>query len=691
MIGQIIGNRYKITRELGSGGMAWVYMAEDIRDAHRLALKVLYPQLAADVTYIQRFIREAKLAMALSDKHIVKVLDYGADRDTHFLAMEYIQGKSLRELLDERGSFPLDEALDIAYQITQALQDAHSHGIVHRDIKPQNLMIMKDGLAKVLDFGVARAQDLPSLTRSGFVGSPYYMAPEQAMGELVDVRSDIYSLGIVTFEMLTGRLPFAAETPWSIVSQHISTPPPPLRQFRPEVPAEMEELINKALAKRSEDRFQNPEEIQAALRKVAEAADIELKVIPPTPTPTPTPPVSAEPPSTPEVEAEPEPVSTEEPAPSGDQASLLSELYDSGEEAMKAEDWQRALNLYSQIVQIDPDYRDASAKLAQAGREVNQMDLYQKALAAIETKQWKEAKSLLDKLLGSAPNYKDAPALLIRVEDELKKKEGEDTQAGGKLKKEEVTTEPKRGWLRWVIIGAALILLLLCAAFFLSGRGSNLVAMLNPIDTSTPTNTATPEPTSTATPSETTSATPEPTETETSSVTFTPSPTASPSRTPSQTNTFTPTSTDTRTATPTDTATSTKVATRVVVTPTETEISEFKYEALQIVGPVDEFASSGPESPPVLEWEPVDDLGEDEYYSVTIFRMWQGQPYYAGGDWTKDTEFTPDAGIVRETSDLGDRYEWWVNVVEYVGDRGDGGREGVPISPDSEHRVFYWH
>lgn len=199
MIGETLGNRYKILSDLGSGGMAWVYLAEDSINSGLVAVKVLYPQFSLDMAYLQRFVREAKVASALTSPHIVKVLDYGATRDVHYLVMEHIIGQDLRELLNLRHRLPWQEALGIARQVALALDHAFQFGIVHRDIKPQNLMVDQEGTVKVLDFGIARALTMPSLTLTGFVGSPYYISPEQAKGEQVDVRSDIYSLGIVLY------------------------------------------------------------------------------------------------------------------------------------------------------------------------------------------------------------------------------------------------------------------------------------------------------------------------------------------------------------------------------------------------------------------------------------------------------------------------------------------------------------
>ena len=278
MIDEIIGNRYRVLRELGNGGMAWVYLAEDLQEGGFVAVKVLYPHFSEDAAYIQRFNREAKLASLLSDPHIVRVLDYGASRDVHYLVMEYIEGRTLKDILQERGPLPYRDALEIAHQVAQALEHANRYGIVHRDIKPQNLMLTAEGMVKVLDFGIARAETLPSLTRSGFVGSPYYISPEQALGEKVDIRSDIYSLGIVLYEMLSGDLPFDAKTPWSIVNKHITAEPPCLHLINSELPSDVEWLVNKALSKRPEERFQTPRGMMQAIEAILAGEEIPEEV-----------------------------------------------------------------------------------------------------------------------------------------------------------------------------------------------------------------------------------------------------------------------------------------------------------------------------------------------------------------------------------------------------------------------------
>ena len=384
MIGELVSNRYRIVREIGSGGMAWVYLTEDIRDGRLVAIKILYPQFSADMSYIQRFTREAKVAISLSDPHVVRVLDYGADKDIHYLVMEYIEGRDLKEEIRERGPLPYRQALEICRQVTLALEHAYRYGIIHRDIKPQNLMITADGTVKVLDFGLARARDLPSLTQSGFVGSPYYISPEQAMGEKADIRSDIYSLGIVLYEMLSGTPPYDAETAWSIISQHIAGELPPLQINRASMPQTVEHLIAKMAARRPDDRFQTP----AALRETIEAILAEREL-----------PMEARP-----LPKEREPV---------------AELYRKALEASQAERWQDAVDLFSQVLSLDPNYEDAPLRLVEAGRQARLAALYQAATMAIQEERWQEAVDELIEIVATDPNYRDAAQLLSQASQTL--------------------------------------------------------------------------------------------------------------------------------------------------------------------------------------------------------------------------------------------------------------------------------
>jgi serine/threonine protein kinase len=396
VIGEILGNRYKLLEEAGSGGMAWVYLGEDLLDSRKVAVKVLYPQYAEDMAYIQRFVREAKLALGLDDLHIVRVLDYGADRDVRYLVMEYIEGKDLKEVLNIRGRLPYKETLSIVSQVAQALRRANERGIVHRDIKPQNLMITTEGILKVLDFGIAQARALPSLTQSGFVGSPYYISPEQAMGENVDIRSDIYSLGVVAYEMLTNSLPFDASSPWSIISQHIANAPPisPLDQAG--TPRAVKQLVLKAMSKGPEDRFQSPDELLEVVESVM--AGEELPTVRP---------------------------------PPSHRASkvhqlLLESLYNRADEAAEVGQWTQAVNLFTQILKYAPDYRDVSTQLAEAGRQKRLQALYGAAKQAIAAKRWQEAIDELSEIIEQRPDYRQAQDLREQVISTLERQQREE-------------------------------------------------------------------------------------------------------------------------------------------------------------------------------------------------------------------------------------------------------------------------
>jgi serine/threonine protein kinase len=378
MIGTILSNRYKIIAQLGSGGMAWVYLAEDLREQTRVAVKVLYPQYSQDLQFLRRFMQEAKLAMSLSQcapqRQIVCVLDYGSDRDTHYLVMEFVQGRDLSQILEEQKTLPWREALAIARQVAEALSSAHHLDIVHRDIKPGNIMILPDGTVRVLDFGIARARTSPELTLSGFVGSPNYAAPEQALGGSVDTRADIYSLGIVLYKMLSGNLPFEGNTPWAIVNQHIASLPPPLEKLCPDLPEPVVHLVHKAIAKRPEDRFQTPDEMVQAIEAILAGHDLPPEV----------------------------PSAGQCPAP-----QELDELYERGQQAVEAEQWQEAVDLFSQILKSDPDYRDVTDQLSATGEQIQLTHLYRSAKRALELGQWDNALAQLDRIAETAPNYRN--------------------------------------------------------------------------------------------------------------------------------------------------------------------------------------------------------------------------------------------------------------------------------------------
>ncbi|HEY7208597.1 MAG TPA: Stk1 family PASTA domain-containing Ser/Thr kinase [Gaiellaceae bacterium] len=269
LIGSLFDGRYKIVRRLGSGGMANVYLAEDQELGRRVAIKILNDRHAHDDQFVERFRREAKNAAGLSHPNVVAIYDRGEAEGTYYIAMEYLEGRSLKELIVSRGPAPIPVAIDYARQILAALRFAHRNGIVHRDIKPHNVLVDGEGRVKVTDFGIARAGAASQMTEAGsIVGTAQYLSPEQAKGTAVDQRSDIYSLGIVLHELLTGGVPFTGETPVEIAMKHISETPEPPSERRSDVPHDLDLVVIRALAKDPADRYQSAEEMDADLQRV---------------------------------------------------------------------------------------------------------------------------------------------------------------------------------------------------------------------------------------------------------------------------------------------------------------------------------------------------------------------------------------------------------------------------------------
>ncbi len=317
------------------------------------------------------------------------MLDYGADRDIHYLVMEYIEGKDLRETLEEKGPLPWKEALEIIDQLATALEHAHLYGIVHRDIKPQNMMLTESGLLKVLDFGIARVPTLPSLTQSGFVGSPYYVSPEQAMGEEIDTRSDIYSSGIVLYELLSGRIPFDAKSPWSIINQHITTDPPPLRLPQGEIPEGVHQLLNRMVAKRSEDRFPTPDALRRAIAAVLAGDPI------------------------------PDSTLDTQPITPPDREAMAEGLYQRALKSIESEEWGRAVDLLNQVLNLMTTHAEAQKKLAQAEHQAFLASLYNAGKRALDSGRWEEAINSFNGVLELETGYKEAPTLLAKAKQAL--------------------------------------------------------------------------------------------------------------------------------------------------------------------------------------------------------------------------------------------------------------------------------
>src|SRR5438874_12440820 len=269
LIDSVFDGRYRIIRKLGAGGMANVYLAEDQELGRRVAIKILDDRHAADDSFIERFRREAKNAAGLSHPNIVSIYERGEAEGTYYIAMEYLEGRTLKELIVTKGPTPIPVAIDYTRQMLGALGFAHKNGIVHRDIKPHNVVVAPDGRLKVTDFGIARSGASQVTEAGSIIGTAQYLSPEQARGASVDQRSDIYSIGIVLYEMLTGSVPFTGDTPLEIAMKHLSAVPEPPSNKRPEVPRALDLVVLRALAKNPSDRYASAEEMDADLARVA--------------------------------------------------------------------------------------------------------------------------------------------------------------------------------------------------------------------------------------------------------------------------------------------------------------------------------------------------------------------------------------------------------------------------------------
>lgn len=265
--GMILGGRYRIIHPIGSGGMANVYLATDMSSGLRVAIKILKQEFSADTEFIKRFDTEAKAAASLSHSNIVRVLGIGQEGNFRYMVQEYVEGITVKDLINQNGHLDWRVAVPIVIQIGLALDHAHQNGIVHRDIKPHNIMITKDRIAKVTDFGIARAatSNTITLTSGGALGSVHYFSPEQARGAMVGPASDIYSVGVMLFEMVTGRLPFDGDTPVAIAVKHLQEPVPLASAFVPGIPQGLDAIIQKCMQKGTEYRYATIREMVAEL------------------------------------------------------------------------------------------------------------------------------------------------------------------------------------------------------------------------------------------------------------------------------------------------------------------------------------------------------------------------------------------------------------------------------------------
>ena len=266
----LVDSRYRILRRLGSGGMADVYCAEDNHLGREVALKVLHRRFAQDEEFVERFRREASAAAGLQHPNVVGVFDRGKHDGTYYIAMEYLQGRTLKEIVATEA--PLDQArvVDLGRQILEAAGFAHRHGVIHRDFKPHNVIVDEDGQAKVTDFGIARAGASEMTETGSIMGTAQYLSPEQAQGHAVNAASDLYSIGVMLYEMLAGRLPFEGESAVSVALKHLSEPPPAISQLRPDVHPALESVVMAALAKDPAHRWQSADDFAAGLAAAGE-------------------------------------------------------------------------------------------------------------------------------------------------------------------------------------------------------------------------------------------------------------------------------------------------------------------------------------------------------------------------------------------------------------------------------------
>ena len=278
--GQKINDRYQIIKSIGEGGMANVYLAFDTILERNVAVKVLRGDLANDEKFVRRFQREALSASSLSNPNIVEVYDVGEDNGEYYIVMEYVEGKHLKALLKKRGKLTVPEVIDIALQITNGLSVAHDSYIIHRDIKPQNILILENGLIKITDFGIAVAMNATQLTQTNSVmGSVHYLPPEQASGKGATLQSDIYSIGILMYELLTGKLPFRGDNAVEIALKHLKEPMPSIRDELPDIPQSVENIILRATAKNPKNRYSDAREMHEDLKTcLDESRANELKI-----------------------------------------------------------------------------------------------------------------------------------------------------------------------------------------------------------------------------------------------------------------------------------------------------------------------------------------------------------------------------------------------------------------------------
>ena len=285
MVGDVLADRYELEELVGTGGMSSVFRAHDRLLDRKVALKILHQHYSSDDDYVERFKREARSVAALSHPNIVTVIDRGEHGGRQFIVFEYVEGETLKRLIERRGPAPVPNALELGIQVARGLAFAHQQGLIHRDVKPQNVLLNGDGRAKVTDFGIARSLNVKhGMTQTGTVlGTSDYIAPEQAQGQRVDEHSDVYSLGVVLYELLTSEVPFPGENFVAVAMRHINEEPPSVRDKRPDVSLRLDDAIRRAMAKRPEDRFPTMDafcaELEACLAELQAAGTLPARPV----------------------------------------------------------------------------------------------------------------------------------------------------------------------------------------------------------------------------------------------------------------------------------------------------------------------------------------------------------------------------------------------------------------------------
>ena len=280
-IGSTFAGRYQIIEEIGKGGMGRIYKALDKELEEKVALKLIKPEISADEKTIQRFRNELKLARRISHMNVCRMFDLNKEGEAHYITMEYVPGEDLKSSLRRIGPLSLGKALIIAKQVCEGLAEAHRLGVVHRDLKPQNIMIDREGNARIMDFGIARSLEAKGITEDGLIiGTPEYMSPEQVEGKKADQRSDIYSIGVILYEMVTGHIPFEGKTPLSIASKHLTALPIEPKIINAQIPEDLSRVIMKCLEKEKEKRYQKVEELLSEFRKIEKNIPTTEKIVP---------------------------------------------------------------------------------------------------------------------------------------------------------------------------------------------------------------------------------------------------------------------------------------------------------------------------------------------------------------------------------------------------------------------------